>query len=307
MPGSVGPAVELAGVTTVRDDAVVLLDLCLRVRPGEVTVLIGPSGAGKTTLVRHVVGLLRPDTGTVRFGGTDVWAAAPDELRRIRHGLGVMLGGATLYDTSLFASMTAADNVRAGLAERGVDAETRDRRCARLLQDLDLLPWTTALPADMPAHARRRLALARALAAEAPLLVLDDVEAAEEDGRDAVAAAVHAYRERTGATILVTTHDLTLARELGGTLAVLWHGRIVGEGPAHALLHGIDDAHTLEARFGTGDVQGPPTLEQARRAIGAARSGPRRIEFDQRTVFVVLAALIAVAALGALYLAGPPG
>lgn len=306
MPGFLGPAVELAGVTTVRGDTPVLLDLRLRVPAGEVTVLMGPSGSGKTTLVRHVVGLLRPDAGTVRVGGTDVWAADEAELRRVRHGLGVMLGGATLYDTSLFGSLTAADNIRAGLAERGIEPETRDRRCARLLRDLDLLPWAATLPDAMPARARRRLALARALAAEAPLLVLDDVEAGLGAG-GAVAAAVHRYRENTGATVLVTTHDLGLARDLGGRLAMLWHGRIVGEGPTAAVLQGIDDATTLEARFGAGDVQGAPTLDQARRAIDAGRAAPRRIEVDARIVFVVLAALIAVAALGALYLSGPPG
>lgn len=307
MSGSSGPAVVLTGVTTVRGGTPVLLNLHLRVQPGGVTVLMGPSGAGKTTLVRHVVGLVRPDAGTVRVDGVDVWATDETGLREVRRGLGVLLGGATLYDTSLFGSLTAADNIRAGLGDRGVEPEVQDRRCARLLADLDLVPWAASLPEAMPAHARRRLALARALATDAPLLILDDVEPGVEAASGAVAAAIHRYRERTGATVLVTTHDLTLARELGGRLAILWHGRIVGEGSATDLLRGVDDAHLLEARFGTGDVVGPPTLEQAERAIAADRPPPRRREIDAWLVYVALAALVAVAALGALYLVGPPG
>ncbi|MCE3552861.1 ATP-binding cassette domain-containing protein [Pseudonocardia sp. RS11V-5] len=306
MPAQPGPGVELSRVTTVLDGDPVLVRLGLRLAPGSVTVLMGPSGAGKTTLVNHLAGLRAPDAGRVRIDGEDVFAASEDRLRALRRDSGVLLGGSSLFDTSLFGSLTAWENLGYGLGERGIGEAERDRRAVRLLSSLGLEQWRDALPSAMPAHARRRLALARALAPEARLLVLDEVETGLDGPHAAgLVEVILDQHERTGATVLVTTHDLGLARELGGTLAVLCHGRIVGAGPAEALLRGIDDGAEFERRFVGGDVGGPPTLADAHRAIGEDDE-PRTWEIDQRIILVAAAALIVVATLAALYLIGPP-
>ncbi|WP_181784809.1 ATP-binding cassette domain-containing protein, partial [Pseudonocardia pini] len=126
-----GPAVELSRVTTVRGGEPVLVRLGLRLAPGSVTVLMGPSGAGKTTLVNHLAGLGAPDAGRVRIGDEDVFAASEERLRALRRGSGVLLGGCSLFDTSLFGSLTAFENLGYGLGERGIDAAERDRRALR--------------------------------------------------------------------------------------------------------------------------------------------------------------------------------
>jgi ABC-type transporter Mla maintaining outer membrane lipid asymmetry ATPase subunit MlaF len=142
MSDTSGSAVEFVGLTTIDDDEPVLLDLRLRLQPGSLTVLLGASEAGRSLLVRHLVGLTPPGAGTVRIDGTDLWAAGPDARVALRRRTGVMLGGSTVFDASLFGSLTAADNIRAGLAERGIGEEVRDQRCGQLLHDLRLQQWT---------------------------------------------------------------------------------------------------------------------------------------------------------------------
>lgn len=297
-----GPAVRLHGVTTLVDGDPILVGLDLHLRPGAITVLMGPSGAGKTTVVRHLAGLLDPTAGRVLIGDRELFTADPDAVRDLRHGMGVLLGGSLLFDSSLFGGLTAFDNIGYGLSDRGIDEDTRLARTRELLRELGLAEWAAAKPHEMPAHARRRLALARALAPEAPLVLLDEIET----GADIIHAAdivdaIRRRQERTGATLLVTTHDLDLARALGGTLAILAHGRIVGTGSARDLLRGVVDGGDFERRFVGADALGPPTRADAARAL-AEREDDRSREIDIRVVFAAVAALIAIAALAAFYL-----
>lgn len=286
-----GPAVEFSEVTTVLDDTPVLVRLGLRLEPGAITVLMGPSGSGKTTLVRHLAGLVPPGAGRVTVGDDDVWSAGEAGLRRIRLGMSVLLGGPSLFDASLFASLSAYDNVGYGLGERGVPAEHREATIMYRLREMRLDGRAAAMPSELPAHARKRLALARALAVEAPLLVLDEIET----GLDAahtprVLAAVREQHERTGATVLVTTHDIALARALGDTLAVLCNGRIVATGPAAELLRGVETGEEFDRRFRISDFMGPPRMADADAALG--EGGRRRLfEIDTRVLVFAVAAL----------------
>lgn len=304
--GPAAPAVTLHAVTTLLDDTPVLHNLDLTVEAGEVAVLMGPSGAGKTTLVRHLAGLVEPDAGTVLIGGDDVFAADEERLRAIRRGMSVMLGGTSLYESSLFASLTALDNVSYGLDARGVPAEMhRDLAMARL-DKLGLADLAGRLPAEMPAHARRRLALARALVVEAPLLVLDEIEVGLDSvHRARVLRALHEQHLRTGCTMLVTTHDIVLAREIGESLAVLCNGRIVARGSATELLRGVETGEDFDHRFRISDFLGPPRLADALAAAGRT-ARPRTFSIDEHVLWVGLAALVLVAMLAAFLTLGPP-
>lgn len=297
------PAVLLEDLTTVRGDTIVLHRLRLEIPAGRVTVLMGPSGAGKTTLIHHLVGLLEPESGRIEIGGTQVVGCTPADLRRVRSGLGVLLGGNTVYDGSTFASLNVYDNVAYPLRRlRDADEEMVRPRVTRWLRALDLLDVADRLPSDLAAHTRRRVGLAVALVSDPPLVLLDDLEPAFDSvHEDRILATIRAAQVRTGATMLITTHDIRVARELGDRLAVLCNARIVATGDPAVLLDGVDDGVEFDRRFRIMDQLGPPDLDAALEAARERRS--QTVELDPMGLIY---ALFVLAALLLMFFVGPP-
>jgi phospholipid/cholesterol/gamma-HCH transport system ATP-binding protein len=293
------PEVVIDDVTTILDDSAVMHHLRLVVPPGQVTVLMGPSGVGKTTLIKHIVGLLEPSGGTVRVGGRDIWDMDKEELRAVRMGIGAMLGGHTLFSTSIFSSSTVLENLTYTLKTHDVEPdEAHDRAMARL-RELHLVEMFDRKPAELPAHANKRLALARALVVDAPLTVLDEIDV----GLDATHSAamvngVRSLRERTGCTLLLTTHNLGLARELADNLAIMVNGRIVAFGPPDEVLAGIESTEDFDRKFEFSDYQGPPRLEDAEASAERLRpKKPKEIKFDPQMMIIAVVALVLITAV----------
>lgn len=296
------PEVELDGITTILGGSAVLHGLRLRVPAGKVTVLMGPSGVGKTTMIKHVLGLLEPDAGTVRIAGRNVWDASPEQWQRIHRRQGAMLGGHTLYGTSVFASMTALENLTYTLNALGVPERQRHQRAMARLREVHLDDHADRLPEQLPSHASKRLALARALVADAPLTILDEIDVGlDSEHEAAMLAAVRNLRERTGCTLLITTHTLDLARTMADHLAILVNGRIVAAGPPGQVLAGVHSTEDFDRRFQFSDSAGPPRLADAEAAV-RGRPGPPTHRpdrpMDLRQVWIaVLAVLLVVAAV----------
>lgn len=294
------PEVELDGITTIIGGSAVLHGLRLYVPAGKVTVLMGPSGVGKTTMIKHVLGLLEPDAGTVRIAGRNVWDASPEEWRRIHRRQGAMLGGHTLYGTSMFSSMTVLENLTYTLRALGVPERQRRERAMARLREVHLADRVDQLPEQLPSHAAKRLALARALVADAPLTILDEIDIGlDNEHRAGMLAAVRNLHERTGCTLLITTHTLELARSMADHLAVLVNGRIVAAGPPGEVLAGVHSTEDFDCRFEFSDFVGPPWLTDAEAAaLGTERQPVRRPDraMDPRQVWLaILAALLVVA------------
>jgi phospholipid/cholesterol/gamma-HCH transport system ATP-binding protein len=294
----VAPDVVLDNITTIVDDTVVLHRLRLEVAAGQVTVLMGPSGGGKTTLIKHIVGLLEPEEGTVLIDGRDIWDSSPEEWQEIRRGLGAMLGGSFLFTTSTFSSLTVLQNLTYTLEALGVPEELRHDRAMARLRELDLVNDADRTPEALPAHANKRLALARALVADAPLTVLDEIDVGlDRQHAHAMLHAVYHLRERVNCTLLVTTHDLELARRLADNLAILVNGRIVAFGPPEEVLDGIVDTEDFDRRFEFSDYLGPARLREAEVAAVRNRPAPaKKIRFgaDLRMVGIAVIAVVVI-------------
>lgn len=262
------PDVEFDDITTILGSTPILHRLALHVPAGRVTVLMGPSGVGKTTLIKNLLGLLEPDAGEIRIGGEDLWDADEERRREVRGNVGAMLGGSTLYATSVFSSMTVLENLTYSLRMVGVPEEQRRPRALARLEELHLLDVADWLPERLPAHAAKRLALARALVIDAPLTVLDEIDVGLDTVHtQAMLAAVAALRDRTGCTMLVTTHNLEVARMLADKLAILVKGQIVAQGPPTVVLDGIHDTGDFDRRFEFSDMSGAPKLADARAVL----------------------------------------
>jgi len=206
------------------------LDVRFRAAPG-ITALFGPSGAGKTLVLRHVAGLERPREGRVTLGGrtlTDTAAGVhlPPRARRV---------GLVFQEHALFPHMSVASNVAYGI--RGRPAEERRRRVEELLALVELEGYADRRPGSLSGGERQRVALARALAPEPELLLLDEPFAALDFRvRRELRAVLRGLAGRTGTPMVLVTHALADVRALADDLVLIDRGRIVASGEARALL-----------------------------------------------------------------------
>jgi phospholipid/cholesterol/gamma-HCH transport system ATP-binding protein len=253
------PAIELVDVVKKLGSQRVLDGLDLTVPAGATTVLLGASGAGKTVTIKHILGLMKPTSGTVRVEGKDLTAISEAELYEVRRGMSAMLQGSLPFSCGLFDSLSVYDNVAFGVRERTgwtperVDAVTRD-----YLQMVGLGKQADKMPNQLSAGMRKQTALARALALEARIVIIDDLDSGIDSVRlGLLCELIHDAQEDTEATFLVTTHDMKMARKLANYAAVLHEGRIVASGDADEVF-GSGDAFVHQ--LVTGGKSGPLQL-----------------------------------------------
>jgi phospholipid/cholesterol/gamma-HCH transport system ATP-binding protein len=261
---------------------------------------MGPSGVGKSTLVRNIVGLQAPDEGSVLIGGQDVWSFTPVQWREIRGTVGAMIGGSYLMSASTFGSLTVLENLAFTLEAVGVPVEERHPRVMARLRGLGLLEYHDRRPEDLPAHATRRVALGKALILDAPLTILDEVDVGLDDQHsNAVVDSIAGLRERTNGTMLVTTHNIELARKIADHLVVLVNGRVVASGPPVDLLHGVHLTDEFDQVFRFSELPSSRMTEaelDRRQQSRRASDGDRHL--DPFAVGVLVMAVVLIVALG---------
>lgn len=223
-------AIRLSAVTK-RYGAVVALDgVDLSVATGEFVALVGGSGSGKTTLLKTINGLIRPDGGEVRVSGEDVAAILPHLLRRRI--------GYVFQDVGLFPHLSVAENIVITPKLLRWDAARMAERVETLLK-LVALPQEVAArpPSALSGGQRQRVGVARALAAEPVLMLMDEpFGALDPVTRDALGVDYRALHQRLGLTTIMVTHDITEAVLLADRIVVLDHGRILADGTPRDLL-----------------------------------------------------------------------
>jgi phospholipid/cholesterol/gamma-HCH transport system ATP-binding protein len=217
------PAIELEGVKKVYGDRVIVEDLHLVVPRGRTTVILGPSGTGKSTLLRIATGLTRADAGRVRVLGEDVGALSRAGLFALRRRIGFLF-----QENALFGSLTVEQNVAFPLRRVGRIAEGLALARARaLLADVGLADLGGRLPDALSGGQRKRVALARALALEPELVLFDEpTSGLDPQTSAAIDALVRETQSRIGATFVVITHDTTSAREIAHHVGFLSEGRL---------------------------------------------------------------------------------
>lgn len=220
---------DLAAVTFAYGERVALRDVSFSLSAGERVALIGHNGAGKSTVMRLITGLLKPSAGAVHVGDWDTRAHRPEELAR---RVGSLFQHA---DQQLFAR-TVREDVAFGPRAIGIPASEVGDRVARALGALGLEAVAEEHPYDLPGPERKLAALAGALALEPGLLVLDEPTAGlDRRARRRVAAAL-ARRTAEGTALLVISHDLDFAAETLQRGVVLDHGRLARDMPLPDLL-----------------------------------------------------------------------
>lgn len=253
-------AIELTGVVKRfgSERALDGVDLCIP--RGVISVLLGPSGAGKTVTINHIVGLLQPSAETVKVEGTDLAAASDEELNQLRRGMAVAHQGNQPFTCGLFFSLNVYENVAFPLRDRMSRwPEERVRRVAMdHLEMVGLADCASAMPDTLSSGMRKRAALARALALESRIVIIDDFDSGIDSVRLALLSELISEQQRhTGATYLITTHDMAAAREIADHAAVIHRGRIVASGGADSV---FGSREPLVAQLVSGGLSGPIEL-----------------------------------------------
>jgi len=230
--------IECVGLTHIylRDtplEAQALRGITLRIEPGEFLGIIGPTGSGKSTLVQHFNGLLRPTAGTLQVAGIDLTDPRAD-LRRLRQDVGLLFQ----YPEDQLFEETVAKDVAFGPRNLGLDdAEIAQRVEAALQQvGLDLQQFGSRSPFSLSGGEMRRVAIAGVLAMAPRVLVLDEPAAGlDPQGKEELFGQIRALHEREHLTVILVTHNMDEAARLVKRLVVLDRGAVVMDGPVREI------------------------------------------------------------------------
>jgi osmoprotectant transport system ATP-binding protein len=228
---SAGPSVALKGVTKTYAGGTVAVDnVSVDIAGGSFVALVGSSGSGKSTLLKTINRLSEPSAGSVAIDGADVTIGDPFRLRR--------RVGYVFQNIGLFPHMTVAENVAIGLRLEG-EAKPAER-VAELLELVDLpADFAARMPDALSGGQRQRVGVARALATEPKLLLMDEpFGALDPVTRDQLGTAIRALHDRLGLTTIMVTHDMAEALILADRVLVMDKGRILADAAPKALLAG---------------------------------------------------------------------
>lgn len=230
--------IELRGLSTRFGDTWVHKGIDLEMEAGQVIALVGGSGSGKTTMLRQIVGLLRPTEGEVRLFGEPLFAGSRLQQAARRRRLGMLF-----QQGALFSAFSVYENVAFPLREIGtLTREEIDDLVMLKLAMVELRPEHALLmPAELSGGMIKRVALARALALEPELLLLDEPTAGLDPDRSAsFVRLIRELQEQLGFTVVLVTHDLDTLAALSSRIAVLAGGRILAFGTLEEIME-VDD------------------------------------------------------------------
>jgi phospholipid/cholesterol/gamma-HCH transport system ATP-binding protein len=249
--GGAACAIECRDVYKTFAAGPVLAGLDLAVPAESISVILGPSGSGKSVLLKHVIGLLRPDRGEIDVLGQPLNRLARDEIWSLRKRVGILF-----QDGALFGSMNAYDNVAFPLRQHtDLTEEEIEVIVLRRLEEVGLTSAWAAMPSQLSGGMRKRVGFARALVLDPEIVMFDEPDSGLDPVRTALLCElILETHERRGGSYVLITHDILSARRVGGFIALLWKGRIQAAGPAEDMLGSADP---FVQQFLTGDSVGP--------------------------------------------------
>ena len=221
------PMIEISDLRKSFGENQVLKGVNLRVNRGETVVVMGRSGCGKSVLLKHIIGLMKPDSGRIVVDGIEVTALKGEDLIEFRKRFGMLFQGSALFD-----SLSVWENVGLGLLEHTDLSEQEVRRIAR--EKLELVGLTQVedlRPSELSGGMKKRVGLARAIAMDPPVILYDEpTTGLDPIMADVINQLIRHLQAKLKVTSIAVTHDMNSAMKIGDRLAMLYGGRIVFEG-----------------------------------------------------------------------------
>jgi phospholipid/cholesterol/gamma-HCH transport system ATP-binding protein len=248
-------AVETRGLVKRFGRQEVLSGLDLQIPEGSVSVVLGPSGTGKSVLLKHIIGLLAPDDGEVIVRGRSLRRMNASEALALRRDVGVMF-----QDGALFSSMDVFDNVAFPLRQH---TDLREPQVRQIVEEqlaaVGLSDARGKRPSEISGGMRKRAGLARSLVLDPGIVLCDEPDSGLDPVRTALLGELLVDRHAAlGGTMVIVTHNLGLARLVADHAAVVWRGKVVESGPADRLWRSTDP---FVQQFLAGAAQGPLDME----------------------------------------------
>jgi phospholipid/cholesterol/gamma-HCH transport system ATP-binding protein len=254
-----GAMIEIIDLEKSFGDHRVLSGVNLKVNKGETVVVIGRSGCGKSVLLRHIIGLMKPDRGKILVDGVDITRLTGDQLYELRKRFGMLFQGAALFD-----SLSVWENVGLGLIEHThLDEQEIRRIVCQKLEMVGLGSLDEVKPAELSGGMKKRVGLARAIAMDPPVILYDEpTTGLDPIMADVINGLIRDLQGRLNITSIAVTHDIKSAYKIGDRLALLYDGKIVFEGtPDETRL----TENALVKQFIEGSAEGPMGVYEERR------------------------------------------
>jgi phospholipid/cholesterol/gamma-HCH transport system ATP-binding protein len=248
-------AIEIIDVVKQFGRTRILNGLNLGLPDNQISMVLGPSGTGKSVLIKHIVGLLYPDAGDVLVHGESVPNMTDDELFEMRKKFGLLF-----QDGALFGSMNVFDNTAFPLRQHTDKGEEEIAEiCNRRLREVGLAEAMEKMPNELSGGMRKRAGFARALVLDPAIVMFDEPDSGLDPVRTALLCElIREVHEENGGCYLVISHDLGTARRIADFIAVLWKGRIVESGPSDEL---FDSDNEFVAQFLNAETEGPLAMD----------------------------------------------
>jgi phospholipid/cholesterol/gamma-HCH transport system ATP-binding protein len=254
----VEPLIRLRGVSKSFGPLRVLDGLDLDFTAGKTTVVLGPSGTGKSVMLKHIVGLLRPDSGEIHFDGRRIDHLKERDLTPIRLQIGLLFQMGALFD-----SMTVEQNIAFPMIEHtDLSLEVRRDKVAQALEMVDLAGIQDKLPAQLSGGQRKRVALARAIVLNPRVVLYDEPTTGLDPIRsDGINELIIKLQRRLHVTSIVVTHDLVSAKKVSDRVVMLFGGKVIADG-TYTQLERTADPHVQHFLLGQYDRDDDTATDQ---------------------------------------------
>lgn len=252
------PAISVRNLSKAFGSNEVLEDVSIDFPKGQITVVLGPSGTGKSVFLRHLIGLLKPDKGEIWIGDKNVPTLRTRELYDLRKKMGVLF-----QDGALFGSMSMYDNVAFPLREHTSLSEKEIRPIVEeKLEMVGLEGAADRLPGEISGGMRKRAGLARALVLDPEIILFDEPDSGLDPVRTAILNdLILELNEEIGSTMLIVTHDIRTANYIGDFVGLLFRKNLVAYGANKDM---FDSPYPVVRQFLNGETQGPIGMSSER-------------------------------------------